>query len=307
MTLEVTPQFIKTICQPVQKHGRSHVASGPRKGHRKSRQGCVDCKRRKIKCQETLPACENCIRASLQCRYFTHTASGSTNISPHQPITLHETQIFNLTDMRLFHHYLVAAYPHLPVRNDDVWLVYITPIGHQFDFLMHALLALSASHLNKLTTSGLTNVAQAHRLAAIKGLNGVLDQPITTAEQGDAILATCYALLMQSWYMDDGLPAFLIMTRSCELVTRQIRSHDVGSILAEENSDSRIERMRTRLKGAPTFTVECIRASLESLNAIQPLCHQAFEQDFWTKLQDSFIALAQSPIEDGKVFDRIGF
>lgn len=176
----------------------------------------------------------------------------------------------------------------------------------QFDFLMHALLALSASHLNKLTTSGLTNVAQAHRLAAIKGLNGVLDQPITTAEQGDAILATCYALLMQSWYMDDGLPAFLIMTRSCELVTRQIRSHDVGSILAEENSDSRIERMRTRLKGAPTFTVECIRASLESLNAIQPLCHQAFEQDFWTKLQDSFIALAQSPIE-GKRHISISF
>jgi hypothetical protein len=33
--------------------------------------------------------------------------------------------------MQLFHHYMVAAYPHLPVRNDNIWLVYITPIAHQ--------------------------------------------------------------------------------------------------------------------------------------------------------------------------------
>jgi hypothetical protein len=33
--------------------------------------------------------------------------------------------------MQLFHHYMVAAYPHLPVRNDNIWLVYITPIAHR--------------------------------------------------------------------------------------------------------------------------------------------------------------------------------
>jgi hypothetical protein len=145
--------------------------------------------------------------------------------------------------MQLFHHYLVAAYPHFPIRNDNIWLVYITPIAHQVrlffplrshlckfniqcDYLAHALLALSASHLDKVTTGGFTTTAQSHRFSAIRGLNNALHQPVTTAEQGDSILATCYAVLMQSWYMDDGLTPFLILTRSCDSVTRHIQSQN---------------------------------------------------------------------------------
>ncbi|KAF4617944.1 hypothetical protein G7Y89_g15039 [Cudoniella acicularis] len=284
-----------TGCLGAQKQG-----NGPRKGHRKSRQGCHNCKRRKIKAN--FQATENFKQIAESDNYITDI---SISMSPQQPITLHETQIYSLTDMRLFHHYLVAAYPHLPVRNDNVWLTYITPIGHQYDYVMHALLALSASHLNKLTTSDLASTAKSHRLAAIKGLNSVLDQPVTTAEQGDAILATCYSLLMQSWYMDDGLPTFLVMTRSCDLVTRQIQQQEVGSILAQENLDSRIERMRPRLNGAPTFSVECIRSSLISLNAVQSLYLRTFEKHLWTSLQDCFISLASSPAQAYQSFLEI--
>ncbi|KAG8630822.1 hypothetical protein KVT40_002441 [Elsinoe batatas] len=37
--------------------------------HSKSRNGCLNCKHRKIKCQETLPSCLNCTRLSLPCEY----------------------------------------------------------------------------------------------------------------------------------------------------------------------------------------------------------------------------------------------
>ncbi|KAH8742420.1 hypothetical protein F5883DRAFT_442370, partial [Diaporthe sp. PMI_573] len=37
--------------------------------HRKSRLGCLQCKRRKIKCDETRPACLNCIRREVSCAY----------------------------------------------------------------------------------------------------------------------------------------------------------------------------------------------------------------------------------------------
>jgi hypothetical protein len=167
----------------------------------------------------------------------------------------------------------------------------------QCDYLTHALLGLSASHLSKLTTSGFTTIAQSHRLSAIKGLNNALHQPVTTAEQGDAILATCYALLMQSWYMDDGLTAFLVLTRSCDSVTRHIQSHNVNSILAQENLDSRIEKVHTRLRGVPDFNIECLCSAISSLNALQPHCQQAFEKKLWTTLQDSFISLAHSPLQ----------
>jgi len=113
------------------------------KGHSKSRRGCFDCKRRKIKvndfhpeigsitdrlqCQETRPGCLNCARLGLKCRY----GPEITVPSPATTITLHEHRAFSLTDMRLYHHFLNAAYPHFPVRTENVWLAYILPIGHQ--------------------------------------------------------------------------------------------------------------------------------------------------------------------------------
>lgn len=41
----------------------------PRKGHTKSRRGCFNCKRRRIKCSETHPECNHCIKAGLHCEY----------------------------------------------------------------------------------------------------------------------------------------------------------------------------------------------------------------------------------------------
>ncbi|EPE31928.1 Zn2/Cys6 DNA-binding protein [Glarea lozoyensis ATCC 20868] len=40
-----------------------------RKSHRKSRNGCQNCKQRKIKCDEKKPQCANCSRHSVHCRY----------------------------------------------------------------------------------------------------------------------------------------------------------------------------------------------------------------------------------------------
>lgn len=133
-----------------------------RKGHKKSRRGCYECKRRKIKvlflsrsfpslplsplstsspthinippqCQETRPVCSNCIRLSLRCRYLPDAAAVVTkNVAILQPFSsLQISNVFSLTDMRLFHHFIVAAWPHLPVRGDNVWLEYVVPIGHQ--------------------------------------------------------------------------------------------------------------------------------------------------------------------------------
>ena len=175
----------------------------------------------------------------------------------------------------------------------------------QCHYLMHALLSLSASHLNKLTTGGFTTMAQSHRISAIKGLNNALHQPVRSAEQGDAILATCYALLMQSWYMDDGLTAFLVLTRSCDSVTRHIQSQAVGSILAQENLDSRIERVQKRLEGVPVFNIECLRSAILSLDALQPHCQQAFEMKLWTTLKECFTSLAQTPLQGIKSITRL--
>ncbi|KAF7558235.1 hypothetical protein G7Z17_g192 [Cylindrodendrum hubeiense] len=40
-----------------------------RKPHRKSRDGCVSCKRRKVKCDEEKPSCANCVRFGIPCSF----------------------------------------------------------------------------------------------------------------------------------------------------------------------------------------------------------------------------------------------
>lgn len=171
---------------------------------------------------------------------------------------------------------------------------------------MHAQLALAASHLNKLTSCGLTDVALSHRLAAIKGLNSILDRPLQNAEDGDAIIATCYALLMQSWYMDDGLQSFLIYTRSCNLMMEHVRDQQVESLFAQQDPISRVESMRSRLKGAPVFDLNFLRFASLSLNALRPICRHIFERELLTSLRECVTSLSQSPLEGMTLLLKLG-
>lgn len=161
---------------------------------------------------------------------------------------------------------------------------------------MHAILALSASHLEKLSQSGLTKVAQAHRLAAITGLNSHLDKPLKTAADGDAVIATCFALLMQSWYMDDGLESFLVMTRSCELLTKHVRSQKVDAILARDDC-SRVENMRPRLHGASSYDLDFLSLASQSVNDVGLLCEESYQWKLLTSLQQCIASLAKSQME----------
>ncbi|KAJ5775182.1 uncharacterized protein N7511_000193 [Penicillium nucicola] len=47
----------------------SYARSRSRRSHTKSRIGCGNCKRRRIKCDEAAPECMNCIRHSIECNY----------------------------------------------------------------------------------------------------------------------------------------------------------------------------------------------------------------------------------------------
>ncbi|KAJ5957299.1 hypothetical protein N7501_011578 [Penicillium viridicatum] len=52
-----------------------YLAKSSRKTHKKSRLGCANCKRRKIKCDEVKPECTHCLRHSITCDYATQDES----------------------------------------------------------------------------------------------------------------------------------------------------------------------------------------------------------------------------------------
>ncbi|CAG8425899.1 unnamed protein product [Penicillium salamii] len=60
---------------------------GPRRTHTKSRNGCPECKKRRLKCDERFP-CTNCIKHAIQCSYLEREASTPASTPATQPDSL---------------------------------------------------------------------------------------------------------------------------------------------------------------------------------------------------------------------------
>ena len=125
-----------------------------RKGHSKSRKGCYNCKKARIKvfttsrkrlnepdvvpqCKENRPSCDYCTHRGLQCEWpdlqlITQVDPGKQdsqigtvirNTLPQisLPLFQSETPIFTMQDFRLFNYFIKSAYPSHPVGNESVW------------------------------------------------------------------------------------------------------------------------------------------------------------------------------------------
>ncbi|KAH8804929.1 hypothetical protein F5884DRAFT_797710 [Xylogone sp. PMI_703] len=280
-------QPLSSETQPLNSLSKNTIAefnakkqSNSRKGHKKSRQGCYSCKRRKVKCQETLPSCANCVRNHLECLYPPPTSlPRSTEHIPEagnlsNPLQLQPTPVqFSLTDMRFFHHFLMKAHPHLPVNCETAWLSQIPLIAHQYEYLMHAILGLAASHLELLTGADYHTSALSHRLKAIKGSNDAIVNGLQSGSDADALLATCYALTFQSAYMSDGLPDFLQMVRGCSILSNQLKMENLLMSFVKA-SQYHFEFIKNRVEGFPLIHPELVHGADISVQALCLLCDE---------------------------------
>ncbi|KIN00044.1 hypothetical protein OIDMADRAFT_126021 [Oidiodendron maius Zn] len=151
-----------------------------RQAHRKSRKGCLPCKRRHVKCGEEHPHCQNCIDYDLQCEYRAAPPSvfSRSSLSPSstqrfptlessypQPLLLGLTSAtessqtspcnagkLNIADLELLHHFSTVTYITMSNVADEqnTWQSTMVRIGFKYPFLLHGLLAFSALHLGYL-------------------------------------------------------------------------------------------------------------------------------------------------------------
>ncbi|KAK0641189.1 acyl-CoA N-acyltransferase [Cercophora newfieldiana] len=116
-----------------------------RRRHRKSRKGCLECKRRHIKCDETRPRCINCSTAERECPYPT-TEDAGPGASPAEGTSPASPPLINMLHAELLHHFLTDS--------DMVYSLAVT-IARDIvmsqalrgPYLLHQVLALSARHL----------------------------------------------------------------------------------------------------------------------------------------------------------------
>ncbi|ORY05578.1 hypothetical protein BCR34DRAFT_543868 [Clohesyomyces aquaticus] len=144
-----------------------------RRTHKKSRGGCLECKRRHVKCDENRPTCLLCVRSERSCSFAsaptpkrhptspasiayqnngTPNAASSSSRSPgcsgFQSLPLDEP--INLSHMELLIHLSIDK--GMFNLSDDVddhhgGITFALHKGLEFPYLMHQMLAYSARHL----------------------------------------------------------------------------------------------------------------------------------------------------------------
>jgi hypothetical protein len=148
---------------------------------------------------------------------------------------------------------------------------------------MHAILALSASHLEALTGAPLSSTAMHHRILAIKGSNEAMSQVNRTGSDGDALLAACYLLTFQSIQMKEGIAEFFLFVRGCSLVSRQLKSEKLSMAFFLTEGDH-WSFMEERLKNLPTISPEILDGAEQSLSALPTLLKEPVHLKFFHAL-----------------------
>ncbi|KAF2627497.1 hypothetical protein BU25DRAFT_48943 [Macroventuria anomochaeta] len=182
------------------------MSSTPRKQHRKTRTGCRTCKIRRVKCDETFPACRRCIKLGGICDgYGVWGGGGAINPDTKSPLQAFAsnslmTAANNLRDgptwtglrvsseeqiyLEWFIHGTAAKPPR--IFNSPFWDPAILQATIHEPMILQALLALSAAHkrhvldpVNRaregLVPDGLEVFLLKHYGSAIKGLQNHLD------------------------------------------------------------------------------------------------------------------------------------
>ncbi|KAJ9660215.1 hypothetical protein H2198_002721 [Neophaeococcomyces mojaviensis] len=279
------------------KQARTLAANLTRRSHKKSRNGCFSCKTRKIKCDETKPMCTQCKLKSVSCEYPAHPprrdmAAGRrpTQMLASSPAAAQ----FSMNDMQFFHHFLTISFPHLPLGNDDVWLRDIPQFAQEHTYLMHAILALGASHLNRMVNNpNFSKEALMHRGHAINGLNTCMAKTQHAYGEADAMIATCYALTFQASYMADGLSDFVIFVRGCALATGKIREENAPT--AFNLSPTRHhDIIQPRLGQLPSLNPIHLEQGLTALDELQVYLRHEAEHKFYISMRDVLLHHLQS-------------
>ena len=160
-----------------------------RRPHPKSRSGCSQCKKRRVRCDQQTPTCGHCARREEVCSF-----SESVQATPalvESPPTTPE----HLLDLELMHHFTSSTYLTLSENPAyrHAWQVIVPREALHHTYLLHCLLALSALHL--LSTSPGPK-SDSYRAAAVR----YHDSSVITFQRllGNITTENCHALYTSS-------------------------------------------------------------------------------------------------------------
>ncbi|KAF2633285.1 hypothetical protein BU25DRAFT_464243 [Macroventuria anomochaeta] len=194
-----------------------------RKSHRKSRNGCARCKRRRIKCDETKPDCSKCVEFGIVCDYntaallpgsqplerskFLNTQGPPAPKQRGRPRTIWgdevpnttppETQYLSLQDFKLLNHFITRANdspdPTAPKNARDPLHDQALLLSFAYPCILHLIQEFSALELaNQQPSRGgyYRALAERHSTQGLQGATALLRQFNESDYQAAYIAAT---------------------------------------------------------------------------------------------------------------------
>ncbi|KAF2171745.1 hypothetical protein M409DRAFT_17980 [Zasmidium cellare ATCC 36951] len=180
-----------------------------RKTHTKSRKGCLQCKKRHVKCDETRPRCRACSRLELDCTWAP--GPNAPSPSPSTPSTLQTggsnngasssaSAQLDIPDLRLLHFWTTNTANTVQVpAHGDIWQVKMVEMGFRHPFVLHGILAVAAIHragIYPAESEELTMQSSSHMDVAISGLRYQIEHPDPAA--ATAVFALSGVLVIHS-------------------------------------------------------------------------------------------------------------
>ncbi|KAG4034911.1 hypothetical protein MFRU_002g02600 [Monilinia fructicola] len=225
----------------------------PRRPHHKSRTGCLQCKSRKVKCDEKKPSCQKCRSYGSECSYLhTHPMKslhsheiqcssmmrqGSKSKSPTSEILSSKVESsprppasptpslspsnhsFSILDMELLHYYTMYGVSDFVDFASGQELFRTTVVEHafKFPFLMHEILALAAlqlSHARPFKAAYYYEASTTHLTSALQLFQSAISD--LTAENCQACFAFTTIMFTFAWSsQDSNLPNHLFFGPDC--------------------------------------------------------------------------------------------
>jgi len=186
--------------------------------------------------------------------------------------------------MRFFQHFLLNCYPHHPLGSESLWTHEIPCLSEKYEYLMHAILGYSASELMATSDPSLAEAAMSHRYKAVKAIKKALTPPPTSPaatvagnttppssssnnntatnnnsnnrtfdetmfEEGNALMATCFALTYQSVLLEDGMTEFMTFIRGIMIVAISMYCRGATLLFGPLLGDRQTQLLEPHMKG----------------------------------------------------------
>jgi len=166
------------------------------------------------------------------------------------------------------------------------------------------MLALSASDISDTQPSPsgpeLTCTAITHRVRAISSLNKAICSGIQSSEQGNAMLATCCALFLQSTYINNGgLVEYMTFIRGCIIIGAQMDTRNMKLLFNSMWGDENVSAIDSSRVTEPLINPDRVAASCRSFEQFAHLCKGKQEAEMHGLLLGTARALYTSS-QDGR-------